>query len=70
MYRIYFRTKTRHDFRDTETLWAANLIAYKYVKNWGWDTAEIVSRETGEILKTYTKGWKPLVFFVKRLLKK
>lgn len=56
MYRIYFRTNTRHDFKDMESLWAANLIAYKYVKNWGWDTAEIVSRETGEILKTYTKG--------------
>lgn len=56
MYRIYFRTNTRHDFKDMETLWAANLIAYKYVKNWGWDTAKIVDRTTGEVLKTYTKG--------------
>ena len=58
MYRIYFRTNTRQDFRDVETLWAANLIAYKYVHTWGWNSADVVDRATGEILKSYVKGWK------------
>ena len=56
MYRIYFHTETRHEFKDVDSLWAANLIAYKYVHNWGWDTAELVDNETGELLKIYVKG--------------
>ena len=56
MYRIYFHTHTRHDFRNMDTLWAANLLAWKYVHDWGWDCAEVVDRATGEILRSYVKG--------------
>lgn len=56
MYMIYYHTNTRHEFRQTETLWGANLLAYKFVEAWGWDRAEVVDAATGEILRSYVKG--------------
>lgn len=56
MYSIHYYTETRHESRTTESLWAANLIAYKYVSQWGWDKAYVVDNTTGEILRAYTKN--------------
>ena len=56
MYSIHYYTETRHEVRTMESLWAANLIAHKYVSQWGWDLAHVVDNTTGEILHTYSKG--------------
>ncbi len=56
MFTIHLFTETRHEIRNMETAWAANLIAYKFVNNWGWNRADVVDNETGEVLRTYIKG--------------
>lgn len=56
MYELHYFTATRHEFRKVSTLWAANLLAYKYVKEWGWDRAYIMDSETGELMREYIKG--------------
>lgn len=56
MFTIYLRTETRTERKTMETAWAANLIAHKYVSQWGWNRADVVDNETGEVLRTYIKG--------------
>jgi len=56
MYTIHFNTATRHEFRKMETAWGACMMAWKYVKEWGWDRAVVVDNTTGEIIREYIKG--------------
>ena len=56
MITIYMRAGNRVERKDMNTLWAANLMAYKFVNNWGWEQADVVDNRTGEILRTYIRG--------------
>lgn len=44
------------DSNNFDSLWAANLVAISYVRNYEEVTkADIIDRTTGEILKSYIK---------------
>ena len=56
MYTIHVYAGNRKELYPVSSLWAGNLIAYKYVTNWGWEEAHVVDDNTGEIMKSYIKG--------------
>lgn len=56
MFTIQYHAGNRHECRTVETLWAANLLAWKYVSNWGWELAYVIDAETGELLREYVRG--------------
>lgn len=58
MFTIQYHAGNRHECRTVETLWAANLLAWKYVSDWGWETAFVIDAETGEFLRSYVRGRK------------
>lgn len=56
MYTIIMKVNNRVERKPMESEWAANIIAYKMVKEWGWNEAIILDNETGEVRKVYKKG--------------
>ena len=56
MYTIIMKANNRVERKPMESEWAANIIAYKMVKEWGWNEAVILDNETGEVRKIYKKG--------------
>jgi len=56
MYTIIMKANNHVERIPMESEWASNIIAYKMVKEWGWDEAIILYTETGEVIKVYKKG--------------
>lgn len=56
MFKIFVRNLSPWQFVfAASTEFSANIIAHKYVAQYGWPQAIIMNSETGEIIKEYRK---------------
>ena len=65
MYTVYYYRNNEVNTFITDDIRAAYIVAYNEVRWLGCEEAHVTTNETGEILRSYIKGWRPCFLFIR-----